>query len=144
MPRISTSLTAAFTMGMLTVGGPNPTSTKTPPDFVAYMRDKRKAFSRVSFYHKGTGVIHGSTLCVYRCMIVNLHSCFKADVINKSSYSIWVHSFSSKPQVGSNELSERESPDGKERDSEKSKGAHLNGNKGIPGLIGSILRYSNM
>ena len=34
MPLMSTSLTAAFTMGSLTSGAPNPTSTKTPPDFV--------------------------------------------------------------------------------------------------------------
>ena len=81
MPRMSTSLTAALTMGMLTVGGPNPTSTKTPPDFVAYMKEKRNEFSRVSFYHKGTIVI----LCVCRRIIVNLHSCLNADVINISS-----------------------------------------------------------
>ena len=33
---MSTSLTAALTIGTVTVGGPRPTRQTTPPDFVAY------------------------------------------------------------------------------------------------------------
>jgi len=35
-PLMSTSLTAAFTIGRFTIAGPNPTSNKQPPDFVAW------------------------------------------------------------------------------------------------------------
>ena len=34
-PLMSTSLTAASTIGTLTIAGPKPTSKRTPPDFVA-------------------------------------------------------------------------------------------------------------
>ena len=34
MPLISTSLTAALTIGILTSGAPSPTNTNMPPDFV--------------------------------------------------------------------------------------------------------------
>ena len=34
-PRISTSLTAALTIGTLTISLPRPTSKRQPPDFVA-------------------------------------------------------------------------------------------------------------
>lgn len=37
IPLMSTSRTAAFTIGMLIEAGPSPTSTITPPDFVAYL-----------------------------------------------------------------------------------------------------------
>ncbi len=38
MPRMSTSRTAAFTMGSFTSAGPSPTRTSTPPDLVACTR----------------------------------------------------------------------------------------------------------
>lgn len=38
IPRMSTSLVAALTIGTLTSAGPRPTSTITPPDLVAYKK----------------------------------------------------------------------------------------------------------
>ena len=44
-PRMSTSLTAALTIGTVTVGGPSPTRHTTPPDFVACKYQIKKVYN---------------------------------------------------------------------------------------------------